>query len=123
MTRGGVFMVVKVGIFWFANGKLISDFKEVEYSEGGQYVNYPYSHFDMWDKLKPYGEKGDFATYPRGRVLYDSFGKEMKIFIDKCITKKQVRELATFVKLDAYVWKIYYDQHYSCDNCIDLEEI
>ena len=36
------------------------------------FIDYPYSHFDMWEKLSKNRFIGaDFATYPRGRLLFD----------------------------------------------------
>ena len=67
-------MIIKTGIFWFVRGEIIADRYDYIFEEQkqGDFIDYPHSHFAMWDKLSknrfPYA---DFATYPRGRLLFD----------------------------------------------------
>ena len=68
-------MTIKTGIFWFVCGEMIADRYDYifEAQKHSDFIDYPHSHFDMWDKLSknrfPYA---DFATYPRGRLLLDN---------------------------------------------------
>lgn len=73
-------MIEPTAIFWFVEGKMIWDFEDVEFGDKDEYVNQPYSHFEMWDKRACKGLKGDFPTYPWGRVIYNNFAKNYKNF-------------------------------------------
>lgn len=112
-------MVTKTGIFWFVDGEMVWDFEDIEHTEDDVYINYPYSHFEMWDKLKRKGMVGDFAKYPRGRVIYDNISEKYKIYADTCITEEQIREVVSLMEIEAYFWKIYEDEHYSCEKCVN----
>jgi len=107
-------MKIKTGIFLVVNRKLIYDFRETEYSSVSGFVNYPYSHFEMWDKLKPTGVRGDFASHPRGRLLFDINQNVYKLFVDKSIFPILIEQLITLIAPDKEL-KICFDEHYSCE--------
>lgn len=105
-------MKVKTGIFWVVNKNLIADITEIESTADKGFVNYPQSHFEMWDKLKPKGARGDFATHPRGRLLYDVANGKYKLFVDQKISKKTLDQLVKLIAAEAPL-EILHDEHYS----------
>lgn len=106
-------MNVKTGIFWVVYRKLVCDFRETEYSTVTGFVNYPYSHFEMWDTLKPPGVRGDFASHPRGRLLFDIDHNIYKLFVDKSISPVMVEQIIKIIAPEKEL-KVFYDEHYSC---------
>lgn len=74
-------------------------------------------HFDVWDKLcgKSY-TRADFATYPRGRVVYDIKNAEHIIYADECIIEKEIKDIAATFCAEKY--RVERDEHYACDKCL-----
>ena len=113
-------MIIKTGIFWFVRGEMIADRYDYTLEEKKQsdFIDYPYSHFDMWDKLSknrfPYA---DFATYPRGRLLFDVKRGQYLLYLDRCITKEETKKLLDFYDLVKERYILSRDEHYSCDKC------
>ena len=111
-------MKINTGIFWFVDGEMVWDFSQ-EKIGGNRFVDYPKSHFAMWDYLRNGRFEGsDFATYPRGRVLYDTETEKYKVYADRCITDDQIREVLELMEVGFVVWQRCFDEHYSCDKCI-----
>ena len=82
------------------------------------FIDYPYSHFDMWDKLsRNRFLSADFATFPRGRLLYCVKEKRYYLYLDPCITKQQTDLLLSFYGLREDGVFITRDEHYRCDKC------
>ena len=113
-------MMIKTGIFWFVRGEIIADRYDyiLEEQKQSAFIDYPYSHFDMWDKLSknrfPYA---DFATYPRGRLLFDVKNGQYLLYLDRCITDEETRKLIKFYDLEKDRYILSRDEHYSCDKC------
>ena len=113
-------MMIKTGIFWFVRGEMIADRCDYIFDEQNQsdFIDYPYSHFDMWDKLSnnqfPYA---DFATYPRGRLLFDVKNGQYLLYLDRCITDVETKKLIQFYDLEKDGYILSRDEHYSCDMC------
>lgn len=106
-----------VGIFWVIKGQVYYKKQEKCINNLQTIVDSDYGHFYEWDNLC--GSKfiyADFATYPRGRVLYDVVNKISIIYVDKCINSKQILKIVEIFNLTTY--KIEYDEHYSCDKCV-----
>ena len=112
--------MVKVGIFWVIRGKLYYKLQEKDESAINKITNKidsDFGHFYEWDglcgKLYP---RADFATFPRGRVLYDM--KEMRhiVYRDECITDEELKKIVEAFNLNEY--QVLTDEHYSCDKCI-----
>lgn len=59
-------MKARAGIFCMVNKELIFDISEIEYLGDTGYIKYPFSHHEMWDKLKPDDVIGDYDAFPRG---------------------------------------------------------
>ena len=115
--------MVKVGIFWAVEGKIYAyaeDRQTAQFSGQenlSQIIDSHFSHFRMWDnELSKKFPRADFATYPRGMVLFDMKGGRHIIHADKCITKAQLNEVTSiFNAIDPIICA---DEHYRCDVCL-----
>lgn len=116
-------MKVETGIFWVIRGEIVFDRESKEISVGEDFVNYSKSHFDMWDKLtagktiKNRLVRGDFATFPRGRLLYDVKARRYVLYADKCVTLSDVRKIKKAFGIERKRCEVRGDEHYSCDKC------
>ena len=90
----------------------------LEEKKQSDFIDYPYSHFDVRDKLSknrfPYA---DFATYPRGRLLFDVKRGQYLLYLDRCITDEETKKLIQFYGLEKDSYILSRDEHYSCDKC------
>ena len=116
-------MRVETGIFWVIRGEIVFDRESREVGEGEDFVNYSKSHFDMWEKLAA-GKKikgrrvwGDFATFPRGRLLYDVRARRYVLYADKCVTPSDIRRIKKALGIERKRCEVRVDEHYSCDKC------
>lgn len=112
----------KVGIFWYINNCL---FPIVQYSEKSELsdltekVDSDLSHIVCWDIF--FGDVSpdiDYSTFPRGRVLYDLREKRYIFYADVCIPNSVISEYA--IKTETLPFVIERDDHYKCDNCLEL---
>ena len=112
-------------IFWVANGrKIIFPIwypKETFLEKKTGRIDCILSHYDFWRRCENEYPNSDFATFPRGRIMFDLDKKENVIFYDECITKEQLNEILELLQIKKY--RIEYDEHYSCDNCVDKKEL
>lgn len=113
-------MRIVTGIFWFVRDEMIADKYVYEaVTADRDFMDYPSSHFDMWEKLsKSRFPDADFATFPRGRLLY--FVKEGRycLYLDPCITECQTERLLSSYGLEKNEVCIARDEHYRCDRCL-----
>jgi hypothetical protein len=112
--------MVNVGIFWVIRGKVYYKLQEKDENAIKNITNKidsDYGHFYEWDglcgKLYPHA---DFATFPRGRVLYDMKERTHIVYRDECITEEELKKVIEAFNLKEY--KTLTDEHYSCDKCI-----
>ena len=114
-----------VGIFWVINNKILLHremrSRREEKEKGVEMVDSRFSHINEWQMHEKDYPLADFATYPRGRILYDARRNEHIIYADKCIKMEQIDKIAELCKLRKYV--VAYDEHYRCDKCMEGEEI
>lgn len=103
-----------VCLFFVINNKfLIHKCKDEEAEKYGDFLNYPESHMEIWDKLyaKKYGV--DFDYFPRGRVVYNIKEDCYYIYHDKCI-----KDLSLILQeFTDKKYKICSDFHYQCSKC------
>ena len=107
--------IFDVCLFFYVKGKfLISGCMLKDAEVYGDFMVYPDSHWEVWDKLY-YEKMGvDFDFFPRGRVAYNVLEKKYYVYFDTCI-QEQIKEFA----------EMYYsgeanlvtDEHYQCHNC------
>ena len=95
------------------NRFLIHKCENEEALKYGEFLNFPESHMEIWDKYyyKKYGV--DFDYFPRGRVVYNINKKIYYIYHDKCI--KDLSEILKYYENEKY--KICTDYHYKCSKC------
>ena len=108
-------------IFWVANGRnIIFPIwypKEAFLEKKIGRLDCILSHYDFWKRCEKQYPDSDFATFPRGRIMFDLDKKENVIFYDECITKEQLKIILDLLQIQKY--RIECDEHYSCDNCVD----
>lgn len=119
-------MRIKVGIFWTIGGKVYPYIEERETNKlnareklSGK-IDSDYEHFTAWDKeLSKKFPTADFATFPRGRVMFDIKENRHIVYADKHVTET---ELDMIKRLFVTVSPILCgDDHYRCDNCMKNE--
>ena len=115
-------MKVNVGIFWAVPDGLggqsalefSKNFMESEADKRG-FINYPYSHFEMWDKAWKESSKYDCYHFPRGRVIFDTNRNKHLIYADECISEEVIDEIITLYEIENY--DLFRDEHYVCHKC------
>ena len=112
-------------IFWVVNGrKIIFPIwypKETFLEKHTGRLDCILSHYDFWKRCEKEYPDADFATYPRGRIMFDLDKKENVIFHDECISKEKIKEILDLLQIRKY--RVEYDEHYSCDNCVNKKEL
>lgn len=107
-----------VGIFFYAKDRLIFHkcmLKDAE--EYGDFLIYPYSHDEIWEKHYKKIYNVDFDYYPRGRIVYNTAEKSFWIYKDKCIASLIL--LSTIINNLGGINKgeLKTDEHYVCHKC------
>lgn len=107
----------KIGpaLFFCVNGKLLFHGCSMEDAEAyGVFLNFPHSHYDIWNKEyeKKYGVEFDY--YPRGRVVYRSSDDTYLIYYDKCM-EAYINSVTD--KYEGKKLETDYDEHYQCHMC------
>ena len=92
---------------------LIHKYENEQAEVYGDFLNFPESHMDIWDKFYKKQYKVDFDYYPRGRVVYHTKEDCYYIYHDKCIN--ELEEILKYYKDTHY--KICTDYHYQCHHC------
>lgn len=110
-------MIIEIGpaLFFCTNDKLL--FHNCSLSDGepyGEFINYPYSHYDIWNDNyeQKYGVEYDY--YPRGRVVYRKTDNTYLIYYDKCM-ESHIEKIIS--KYEGFKFEIAYDEHYQCHIC------
>ena len=113
--------MIKVGIFWVVPGgkgeqSVLHISKRCELSEADSlgFINYRYSHFEIWDYLREKRTK-DCYRYPRGRVLFDVEADKHIIYADKCISAEAIEKVVELFEIEEY--ELRGDEHYVCPKC------
>ena len=80
-------------------------------------VHRGYEHYTAWDEeLAKKFSGADFATFPRGRVMFDIKESRHVVYADKCITDKKIELIEILCEtISAIVCR---DEHYRCDKCM-----
>lgn len=109
-----------VGLFFYVNNDFIFSgccLKEAQ--SYGDFMIYPESHYDIWDKIKAEDKENrikgvDYDYYPRGRVVYRKSDDTFIIYYDKCVMKELDRLSKEY---EGYNVKYELDEHYCCHKC------
>ena len=103
-----------VRLFFVVNGKfLIHSCKKENGEKYGDFINYPQSHMEVWDKYYYKKYHVDFDYFPRGRVVYTIKEDKYYIYHDRCI-----KDLSSIIgKESTEQLEIREDFHYQCHTC------
>ena len=111
----------KVGIFFVIQGNFLIDATPLELGElYGDAINFS-GHFEYWEVLnlksavEQLFKSHAYDYYPRGRVVYFNQTKTFKLYADHCITKAEIKKIATAFHLPTY--QLARDEHYQCAIC------
>lgn len=105
----------QVCLFFYVQGEFLIHGCSLEEAENyGDFLVYPDSHFEIWDKFyyEKYGV--DFDFFPRGRVAYCKNEKKFLLYYDTCIGEGIQRLIDVYY--DSKVILVY-DEHYQCYKC------
>lgn len=105
----------KVGLFFVADGRLLLHTCTLDNAERyGDFVNYPESHDEVWQREYAAKFGVDFDYYPRGRIVYNRTAEVYRLYHDPCVadTAELLRRLYPEGKCTAAL-----DEHYQCRNC------
>jgi hypothetical protein len=113
----------RVGIFWFYEGKLITDSTPLSHAEPyGDALTHPTSHIDYWTRLQQQRSVPldcEYDEVPRGRVNYDAKSKRFLFMADRCIIadRRAVQQIVVTFSLPRDS-KPVTDAHYRCPRCL-----
>ncbi len=111
-TKDGNF----VGLFFFIGGKFLLHFCRLEQAERyGDFLVYPHSHDEIWQRDYRKVHLVDFDFFPRGRIVYHIPDQTYWIYHDRCIPTKASAEL----KQRLGKVKLKHDEHYVCCECCE----
>lgn len=113
--------IIQVGIFWAVPDEkggqsVLHRSKRCELGEADSlgFINYRYSHFEIWDYLR--GKRTeDCYRYPRGRVLFDVKADKHVIYADRCISDEAIKKVVELFEIEGY--ELRGDEHYVCPKC------
>ena len=102
-------------LFFCVDGEFLFHGCSLEEAEHyGIFLNFPHSHYGVWNKNYENKYGVEFDYYPRGRVVYRSSDDTYLIYYDKCM------EPYIDLLIDKYAGKKIetdYDEHYQCHMC------
>jgi hypothetical protein len=105
----------QVGLFFVADGKLLMHKCAVAVCDKyGDFINYPESHDEVWQREYAAKYGVDFDYYPRGRILYNVRTNKFLIYHDPCIANiaESLRKLYPESQCVTVL-----DEHYQCHHC------
>ena len=108
--------MAQVGLFFYVDGSLLWHGCALRDGEANEdFVNYPYSHMEIWDNcyLKKY--QVDFDYYPRGRIVYRKTDDMFLVYHDSCIPEVALAPI--LCEINRYSSE--QDEHYTCHKCCD----
>lgn len=108
--------MAKVGLFFYIDGNLLWHSCALEKGSADQlFINYAYSHMEIWNKFYLNKYHVDFDYYPRGRVVYRRADDTYLIYCDKCIPKDTLEPVIQDIAENNLVFQ--QDEHYVCHSC------
>ena len=104
-----------VCLFFYVQGKFLIHGCSLEEAENyGDFLIYPDSHFEIWEKHYEEQYGVDFDFFPRGRVVYCKSEKRFWLYYDNCVGEDI--KILSDTYYDAAV-SLVYDEHYQCHRC------
>lgn len=111
----------EVGPFYIIDGAVFNDTEPVkDMIDQLVVLDSSNTHYDYWKALQriyPEFRNIDYDYFPRGRVVYDRKKCQYNLFIDKCITSKEITEIINELNLPRNKVVTDYDEHYQCHAC------
>lgn len=111
---------LEVGLFFFPEGNFsFAGCKLSEAETYGDFLIFPESHLDVWNKYKYLKYKNlkqelDYDYYPRGRIVYRKSDETFIIYYDKCVDKEINRIARDYSNYNVI---LELDEHYCCHIC------
>lgn len=109
----------KVGIYWYIDNcffPIMQNSGESEISSITGKIDSDFSHRTCWDVLFQTSGNVDYATFPRGRVMYDLKEKRYVFYSDVCIPNNVLSDYAKENNMIPFI--IARDDHYRCERCM-----
>ena len=106
----------RVGLFFVVNGEmLLHTCSIVKGEKSGVFVNYPESHYDVWEReySRKYGGI-DFDYFPRGRIVFNRKTGEYLLYHDSCIAAEAESLRGRYPERTC---TLTLDEHYQCHRC------
>lgn len=104
-----------VGLFFYVNGRFLVHGCSLDEAEKyGDFLIYPESHYNLWDRYYIDKHDVDFDYYPRGRIAYRRADNAYLVLYDRCIGK-DINHLVERYSDRKVVTG--YDEHYQCHSC------
>lgn len=104
-----------VCLFFYVKGKfLLHGCSNDEAEEYGEFLIYPGSHFDIWDRHYYRQLRVDYDYFPRGRVVYHKESETFRIMYDRCL-EDVIKDFAEEYYGGEAVLEL--DEHYQCRKC------
>jgi len=104
-----------VGLFFIVNGTLLLHKRLLADAEPyGDFINYPASHYDVWQRRYARKYKIDFDYFPRGRIVYNQKDNIYLLYYDRCIVSEAEKLCGYYLENKCI---IILDEHYQCHKC------
>jgi hypothetical protein len=109
----------KVGLFFYVNGKVLTDLVDIENAElYGEFKIGSSSHYGIWNEKYDRIYRKPYDYFPRGRVVYKYKENKNILYADKCIDKNGIEEIIRTYGIEDEKVKIDRpDKHYVCKKC------
>ena len=118
----------EVGIIYFINGELYIDGTPVREAEHyGEFLIHSKDHYTYWEEelsssrspIHLLAKNKDYDYYPRGRVVYNTVGDRIFVYLDRCIIndEESVKKILSMMHLPKTKSEISGDEHYQCAKC------
>ena len=108
---------LKVGLFFFVKGNFSFSGCPLSKAESyGDFLVYPESHYDVWDKYHYLHESHSipYDYNPRGRIVYRKSDDTFIIYYDKCVESELNRISREYEQFNV---RFELDEHYVCHKC------
>lgn len=114
---------LKVGIFWWVDGILVTDAVPLAAAEPyGAAVQYG-GHWEFHERLQPATTAQaqlrdlDYEHFPRGRVVHFPARGLTAVYIDRCLNNRTGREAIVAAFALSGEVRFAWDSHYTCASC------
>lgn len=108
--------LIYAGLFFYVDGKFLVHRCEMKGGETyGNFVGYPKSHLEIWERNYLQKYHVDFDYYPRGRFIYDREVMMHRVYRDLCIPDEILEKMIKSCIGEKYL--LLEDDHYQCHLC------